>query len=334
MHPRIKVTTVSVVLCPNRKVEISTLAMGRYLPEQDLEKGIISLKSNYANARNAENVRTFYNKVGIRVHSECSNRLLSVNVFSTGAIQIAGIKDSRNEIQYMKKKMCDIMNSCSGPITPEKITRHPIYGFYTHKDVIYGRPLSSEGGSNTLFPVGIFRRFEETDYLRLHDVEMKIVNDGHGRVFFTPLHRRRKTPINGRFDYLGRRMEDGGGFSVGGFSDDVDEFEYRYSACNRPISSSMLTHKISLMNAGFNLGGRTHLADLSVALRTLGYFVSYDPNIYRDINAKFMKNSKSIGTALITSTGYTRLFGFKTHSSIQNAANELKKAASPFIQLQ
>ena len=307
------------------------------MPSQDLDKGIISIKSNYANARDVDNMRTFYNKVSLRLHSEYSNRLLSVNVFATGAIQIAGLKTPRIEIRQLKDKVCEIMNSCSGIVPLDEIVQHPVYGFYVHTDVIYGRPLTDPPGETNhqphdtvLVPIGILRRAEGHDCVYLHGMEMKIVDNGSGSISFTPVHRRRhKITSAMRFDYLGRIMEDVPGREP--CKSSKDDFTYHYSVCSSPVASSTWTHKISLMNAGFHLGGRLNLADLTISLRSLGFFVSFDPNIYRDINAKFMNGTVSTGTALITSTGYTRLYGFKSQQAITKAARDLRKVARSFI---
>lgn len=301
------------------------------MPPQNLHQGIISIKSNYASARTVENTRTFYNKVILRLHSEYSNRLLSVNVFATGSLQIAGIKDTE-ELPRVKERLSEIINSCTGSISPQDIHRHPVYGFHLHGEVIFGVPLSraDTGESNELWPIGVFR--EDINCAFIHDTEMVLCQIGGQRIF-SPTYRRRRNPLAGCFDFLGRPV-DVAHLPPNFKDDDEISYSYNFSASNLPVRASMWTHTISMMNAGFHYGKRVDLKKLSAVMRLEGFFVSYDPNVYRDINAKFKQGNTFIGTALITSSGYVRLYGFKEKSAIERATVVIQNMMAPLILVQ
>ena len=330
--PQASVSTISIILSiPERhNVTLSTLAMGMYLPGQNLQQGFISIKSNYARSRTVEKTRTFYNKVTLRIHSEFSNRLLSVNVFATGSVQIAGIKDTA-EIPGVTSQLSEILNSCAGTVSSSDIHRHPVYGFHLHGEIIYGVPLSGNktGSGNDLWPIGVFRG--DADRAFIHDTEMKLCkNIKTSECIFAPSHLRRRNPISGFFDCIGRRVTCTDGFASVDPTEAVT-FTYNYSSTSTPVSSSMWAYRISMMNAALHFGKRVDLQKLSAAMRSVGVFVSYDPNVYRDINAKFKQGSAFIGTALITSSGYVRLYGFKDKSAIERAAAEIQNLMEPFF---
>lgn len=310
----LKISTVSVVFhLTDTVARLSTLALGTYLLSTNLHQGLISTHLNYAVARTAQNKRTFYNKVGLRILSK-SRRLLSVNVFATGAIQVAGLK-SVQEISQVKRRLCEILNSCTGSIPRHDIIRQTTYGFHLHGDIIYGYPLAAGVvDGRVLRPIGVFSG--DGNIIHMHDVEMKRVGVESDEFVYTPVTRRRKNPITGYFDYLGRSVDSRGlpkPRAVRGYS-------YSYSTTTMSLIPSKLTSKITMMNAGVRFENRRlDLVKLSVDLRSIGLFVSYDPNVYRDINAKFKNN----GTALITSTGYVRFYGFRDKPSINKAVERI-----------
>jgi hypothetical protein len=298
-----KITTKSAIfrLSPDHK--LCTLSISNYVTPS-LESGIVSLQSNYAKTVASTSLRAFYNRVHMKLILAATSvqRLTSVCIFRTGTVQIAGLTGDEADIDRAKIKLCSIFNECRGTIDPTEIEIHPVYNVYTHGTLVYGE---STNDTTVMVPIG---RCERDGRLFLHGDEVYVEKSDHDHVVkFRPKVCRRTDDPDMRYDCLGRC--DGEPVDMESRKPSL-QFKYYAVTSYSPIKLSDWSHSISLINGAM----RTKKVDFTTArdtLRRAGFIVSYDPNIYQDMNIKHRENGSHVGTILMTKRGYLRFFGYK-----------------------
>ncbi len=293
---------------------ISTLTLGQYArPSQNL---LHIIEANYAAPKNPDNTRTFYDFVKIRFRA--NHRDFTATIFPAGKVQIAGLKDLSAEITAVRNSIQSILTNCRGTVKSAEVCVENEHGFHIHGNIIYGYQwwpgatashVSKTYDTNELYPIGVY-----DDTITMHGTEMEF--DG---MYYRAKYLRRGQTYRYKFDKMGRLIQ--------GDLDHKDRPESDYIYKFQTVATETeWHHHIILINGFFKVAPRIPHEIVSL-FRSAGHFVSYDPNIYKNINIKFSQR----GTALISPSGYVRLCGFKRLSDMTLVEKQIRQIIIPLV---